>query len=188
MAPKRKRARGKEPQDFDDAKFVSYEASERYISLMHIRRPILERGFTITERENPVLFRMITDRNWEGFCAQPTMSITNIVREFYANAEEHRHSRTVVRTKTIVFSSSVINKFYGLPNIPNSEYISYRSRVNYEDVCNTLCVPGSTWKMSGGVPKTLAGTSLTVEARAWQYFVCQKRMPATHFCDVTADR
>ena len=159
MAPKTKRQRGKEPQDFDDSKFVSYEASERYISLMHIRRPI-------PERENPVLKRMIVDRHWEGFCAQPAMSITNIVREFYANAEEHRHGRTVVRTKTIVFSSSAINKFYGLPDIPNSEYIFYRSRVNYEDVCNKLCVSGSTWKMSGGVPKTLVGTSLTVKARA----------------------
>ena len=125
MTPKTKRARGKEPHDFDDSKFVSHEASERYISLMHIRRPIPERGFKITERENPVLKRMIVDRHWKGFCAQLAMSITNIVREFYANTEEHRHGRTVVRTKTIVFSSSAINKFYGLPDIPNSEYISY---------------------------------------------------------------
>ena len=42
--------------------------------------------------------------------------------------------------------------------------------------------------MSGGVPKTLAGTFLTIKARAWQYFVCQKMMPATHFSDVTADK
>ena len=63
MAPKTKTPRGKEPQDFDDSKFVSHEASERYISLMHIRGPIPERGFTITERENSVLFRMIANRN-----------------------------------------------------------------------------------------------------------------------------
>ena len=113
---------------------------------------------------------------------------TNIVREFYANVEEHRHGKTLVRMKTIVFSSSEINRYYGLPDIPNSDYISYHSQVNYEHVSNTLCVPGSSWKMSGGVPKTLAGTSLTVEARAWQYFVCQKLMPATHFSDVDAKK
>ena len=87
-----------------------------------------------------------------------------------------------------MFSSSAINNFYGLLDIPNSEYTSYRSRVNYEDICNTLCVSGSTWKMSGGVPKTLVGTSLTVEAWAWQYFVCQKMMPATYFSDITAKK
>ena len=89
---------------------MSFEASERFISLMHFRRPIPNRGFTITERENTVLYRMIVDRNWEGFCAQPSLSITNIVSEFYANAEDHRNGRTVVRMKTIVFSSSAINR------------------------------------------------------------------------------
>ena len=188
MAPKVKRSRGKDVQEYDESKFVSFEASERFISLMHVRRPIPERGFTITERENPVLYRMISNRNWEAFCAQPHWSITNLVREFYANAEEHRRGRTVVRNKTIDFSSSAINQYFGLPDIPNSEYASYRTQANYDDICNTLCVPGSVWKMSGGSPKTLAGTSLTVEARAWQYFVCQKMMPATHFSDLTVDK
>ena len=116
------------------------------------------------------------------------MSVTNIVREFYANADEHRRGKVMVREKTVSFESSSINKFYELSNIPNSKYISYLSNVNYEDVCNTLCVPGSSWKRSGGMPKTLAGTSLTVEARAWQYFVCHKMMPANHYSNVTIER
>ena len=188
MAPKTKRQRDKQPQEFDDQRFVSYEASERYITLMQIRKPIPERGFTVTERENPALRRKITDRKWGKFIEQPPMSVTNIVREFYANADEHRRGKVMVRGKTVSFESSSINKFYELQNIPNSEYISYLSNVNYEDVCNTLCVPGSSWKMSGGMPKTLAGTSLTVEARAWQYFMCQKMMPANHYTNVTVER
>ena len=157
----------KKPQEFDDNKFVSFEASERYITLMQIRKPIPKRGFTATERKNPILYRMISSKKWDKFTSQPPMFVTNIVREFYANADEHRRGKVIVRGKTVSFESSSINKFYGLPDIPNSDYISYLSNVNYEDVCNTLYVLGSSWKVSGGTPKTLAGTSLTVEARAW---------------------
>ena len=67
MAPKTKRQRGKQPQAFDDQRFVSFEASERYITLMQIRKPIPERGFTVTERVNPALLRLITDRKWGKF-------------------------------------------------------------------------------------------------------------------------
>ena len=42
--------------------------------------------------------------------------------------------------------------------------------------------------MLGGKPKTLVGTSLTIEARAWQYFICQKMMPVNHYSNVIAER
>ena len=82
-----------------------------------------------------------------------------MIREFYANVEEHRNGRVMVREKTVSFDSASINRFYGLPNIENNEYIAYLSNVDYGEVCNTLCIPGSTWKMSGWKPKTLPSTS-----------------------------
>ena len=158
MAPKTKRQKGKQPQEFDENKFVSFNASERFVSLMHNRKPIPKRGFTITERENPVIFRMIAARKWGEFVRQPSISITNFVREFNANAEEHRNGNVMVRGKTISFENASINIFYGLPNIENSEYIAYLSNVDYDEVCKTLCIPGSILKMSGGKPKTFPGT------------------------------
>ena len=97
MAPKTKRQWDKQPQEFDDKKFVSFEASERYITLMQVRKPISERGFTVTKRENPVLYRMISSRKWNKFTSQPPMSVTSLVREFYANADEHRRGKFMVR-------------------------------------------------------------------------------------------
>ena len=103
---------------------MSFEASERYISLMHTRKLILNKGFTITEEENLVLKMMISSRNWGKFTKQPPISITNIVRELYANADEHRKGRVMVRGKMVPFDSSSINRFYGLPDIVKSDYIS----------------------------------------------------------------
>ena len=42
--------------------------------------------------------------------------------------------------------------------------------------------------LGGGKPKTLAGTSFTIEARVCQYFIFQKMMPATHYSNVIVER
>lgn len=172
MPSKSKRSRGESSasQDYDNVKFVSFEASESYVNLLQTRKFIPERGFAITKRENSYLYHMITARRWGKFCAQPPFFVSNLVRKFYANADEQRNGKVKVRGKIISFDSATIYKFYDFPDIPDSDYFAYLSEINYDEVYNKLCVPSTVWKMSGDKIKFVPGAALKVKARAWNIY------------------
>lgn len=190
MAPKSKRSRGESSssQGFDSEKFLSFEASERYVNVLQTRKFIPERGFAISERQNPEIHHMITARRWGKFCNQPSFFVSNLVREFYANVDKHRNGKVRVRGKTVSFDSATINKIYDLLDIPDSNYFAYFSEVNYDAVCNELCVPRTMWNMAGDRVKSVPGATLKANARAWQYFVSHKMMPVLHYSELTAER
>lgn len=96
---------------------------------------------------------MITARRWGKFCNQLAFFVSIFVREFYANVDEHRNGKVRVRGKVVSFDSTAINKVYDLPDIPDSDYSAYLSEVNYDVVCNELCVFETTWNMAGEMKK-----------------------------------
>ena len=49
-------------------------------------------------------------------------AVVPVVREFYANVEEHRNFRVFVRGKWVPFDRTTINRHDNLPNINNDEY------------------------------------------------------------------
>lgn len=56
------------------------------------------------------------------FAKQPHADLILVVREFYANAEDHREFKAYMRGKWIPFDKTSINRFYNLLVIDNDNY------------------------------------------------------------------
>ena len=94
-----------------------------------------------------------------------------------------------VRGKAVVFDISTLNHFYGLEDIEYDEYLAYVSdQVDLNEIVNTICKPGTQWKMSNGEATSVKTSTLTKEAKIWHYFVGARFMPSSHLSDVTRDQ
>ena len=124
MAPK-KRQKGQssstaEPeQEYDKTKFVSFGAQKKYLENSVKRGMIQERGLYVTMDS---VSKIVKNRKWEKLVKHPEATVVPVVREFYANVEEHRNFRVFVRGRWVPFDQTTINRHYNLPNINNDEY------------------------------------------------------------------
>ena len=82
-----------------------------------------------------------------------------------------------------------ISKFYNLPKILNDQYVEFK-RSHFEDdiILLVIAKPGAAWEVSKKQKKTLKGMQLTPMARLWQYSVCAKLMPESHYSTVTYEK
>ena len=121
----------------------------------------------------------------------PEAAVVPVVREFYANVEEHRNFRVFVRDRWVPFDWTTINRHYNLPNINNDEYERMlQDEVNWETIMNALC-PGiaTRWVLTqSGNIKSFPGKNMARSSKAWHYFVCLKFMPTTNHSAVSKDR
>ena len=174
--------------EYDRTKFVSYEAQKRYIDNSVKRGMIQERGLNITIVN---VSKQVKDRKWEELVKHPEAAVVPVVREFYANVEEHRNYRAFVRGRWVPFDRTTINRHYNLPNIDNDEYERMlQDEVNWETIMNALC-PGTVnrWVLTqSGHLKSFPGKNLARSSKAWHYFVCSKFMPTTNHSAVSKDR
>ena len=110
---------------FDTKKFVSEEAQIRFHDSVVKINPIDERRLCITRVNWPSIHNNFRARKWDEFCAQPKAAIVPIIREFYANAPEHKNRKVFVRGKWVNFSGKAINEIFKLPDINRDEYAAY---------------------------------------------------------------
>ena len=101
MPPKRARVSSSEAttsksKNPNPHKFVSVEAAERYKHSVVHKSVIPERGF---EGNITHIIQHAGQRGWEELVKQPKSALVPVVREFYANAKEHKDKRAFVRGK-----------------------------------------------------------------------------------------
>ena len=152
------------------------------------REVIQMRGLYVTMNS---IAKQMEKRKWEELVKHIKAAVVPIVREFYANMEEHKNFRIFVRGKWVAFDRTTINRYYNLPNINNDEYEHMsKGEVNWETIMNALC-PGTTtrWVMTqSDAVKSFSGQNMSRSSKAWHYFMCSKFMPITNFSAVSKDR
>ena len=125
MAPRSKKRKGStstaaEPEEeYDASKFVSAVAQKRYVASVVKKWAIQERGLYVTV--DSVSYQ-VKKRKWEELVKHPEAAVVPLVREFYANMEEHRNFQVFVRRKMVPFDRTIINQYYNLPNTDNDGY------------------------------------------------------------------
>ena len=109
-----KKRNGKGVIQFDETKFVSENAQNRYYDPVSNQNMIAKRGLCVTGINWPTITTNIRERKWDSFCAQPQAAIVPVVREFYANVPEHHHRKVFMRGKQVDFNGHAINVFFQL--------------------------------------------------------------------------
>ena len=104
IAPKRKNSE-KGGASYDSSRFVSAEASERYNKALNVvvRNCIPKWGIDFSEYNVPSIIGIIQNKRWGNFCKEPLAVADFVVREFYANACEHKDGKTMVQGKVVKF-------------------------------------------------------------------------------------
>ncbi|KAL3513379.1 hypothetical protein ACH5RR_026096 [Cinchona calisaya] len=167
----------------DKNRFVSIEVQMFYDKLALIASPCLERGIdfygpgndkinTLTapgEVRRAFLFE-ISDRTWSRFVREyATVGNDTIVRELIANTHKLTGTVVQIRKSSVNFSRVVINAYYQILNINESEHAIFkRSDINYDMLLRELCDPH--------VPDV------------WYHFLTSRILPITHLTKVTRDR
>ena len=104
----------------------------------------------IQERELHVsmdsVSKQVKNQKWEKLVKYPEVVVVLVVREFYANMQEHRNFWVFFRGKMVPFDKTTNNIYYKLTNINNDGYGQMlRSDVNWEFIKEFLCL-GTTTK------------------------------------------
>ena len=90
MAPKKKQKivdASSSSEMFDKKKIVNQATFDRYGNSIVKKVPIQERGIQLTWYK---VLHPIKRRKWEIFVTHQESSVVVVVREFYANANEHK--------------------------------------------------------------------------------------------------
>lgn len=92
------------------------------------------------------------------------MPIISVVREFYANAYEHKGRNAFVRWKWVAFDLKMINTNYSLLSFParkEDECTKYaHDHVNLDEIITYLCSLGHKWKQEMGQPTSFKANRL----------------------------
>lgn len=170
---------------FDKDKFISFEASERYKHSVVTKTCVPERGINCP---GTLVNQHIEGRNWQEFVKQPSAALVPVVREFYANAKEHRNKKVFVRGKWVAFDSKAINKYYKLPNIVNDRYTQYRQEPDPDEIIQFLTSSRVHWKTSTTDVINFPSSGLAHKTKAWHYFISAKLLPSSNTSEVTKER
>ncbi|KAL3518621.1 hypothetical protein ACH5RR_021210 [Cinchona calisaya] len=138
----------------DKNRFVSVEAQIFHIKLALIALPCLNRGITFyglgDDKINTLtapgeihraFLSKISDRTWYKFVREDATVVNDtLVWEFIANT--HKLTGTVVqfRKRLVNFSREIINAYYQISNIADSEYAIFKCfDINYDMLLLELC-------------------------------------------------
>ena len=144
-------------EEYDSSRFVSSTTQKRYVASVVKKRAIQEIGLYVTV--DSVSYQ-VKKRKWEELVKHPEAAVVPLVREFYANMEEHRNFRVFVQGKMVPFDRTTINQYYNLPNIDNDGYEHMlQGSINWETIMNALCLGTVTrWNLTqSGNIKTFRG-------------------------------
>ena len=127
-------------------------------------------------------------RGWLEFIKQPQPALKTVVREFYANAKEHRDKKVFVRGKWVSFDRTAINRHYRLTNIDDDEYSQYRLRPNTNDIIELLTQNRVRWKTTENDVIYFPSSGMNYEIKAWHYFIYAKLLPSGNTYEVKKER
>ncbi|GMN48394.1 hypothetical protein TIFTF001_017565 [Ficus carica] len=122
--------------------FVSVAVEEQYNNYNKNRACIRERGFSLSN--NPAFAHIqetIQTRGWATYCPPPPLPKNGsmmLVREFYANAKEHRNHKTKVRGIVVRFDEETINWHLGLVALEEDDLANYTKRADMQQVMDTI--------------------------------------------------
>lgn len=174
---------------FDSHRFWDETAAANYVKLLE-KSMHRERGMD-QSHPNCDTLTLAAEMNWGEFVKPPSDAVLSLVREFYANLKvKHEDYHVRIRGKMVAFDRQSINAMFSIPELDFEHYSFFQSEAYpYEDVINTLCVPGTVWKLNNQrAPITFAATSLKSEAYNWYHFVASRILPSGHVSDVTKSR
>lgn len=174
-----------------EPQFITDGAREEYERMLG-RTIARERGLLPTVNDGYILMN-IQERGWEQFCEVPEPVPVNIIREFYANASVNKNGISQVRGFRVDYQPPAIRRVCGLPG-RSRERVDWsgmtREGVDLQMIIQSLCVPGTEWKLKVGTtePKTFPSAALNRIGRAWHLFICANIVPTSHSHEVTVDR
>ena len=172
---------------YDRSKFRSAAAADRY-DYMVTKALTPERGLA-PEGNDGEMLQQIYQKGWLRFTAEPEPAVVNVVKEFYANAEDKAPFTAFVRGRTVPFSADAINAFYQL-RVPHQCQYAYMRDFDpdYEEVIQTMTKPGTTWIKGRKGGTVFHSKDLSRYGKIWYAFLCAKLLPSTHTSDVTKEK
>src|ERR1044072_6148846 len=142
-------------------------------------RPVMiqERGYNLPPRFYPQFSEEIKTRGWTKL-ANPDWGCEELVHEFYNHAriDEFMQGKPTYkawsRGKLIDYSAPAIHSILDLPaHDPYHKKLSYHEMLDspplYEEVADTVAIPGAYWQRNTFYLMT---TQITWEARVWSNF------------------
>ncbi|KAL3519867.1 hypothetical protein ACH5RR_018030 [Cinchona calisaya] len=118
----------------------------------------------------------ISNRTWSIFVREDaTVGNDTIVREFIANTHKLTCTVVQVRKRSVNFSREVINSYYQISNIEESEYAIFKhSDINYDVLLWELCDPHVpddilAHQLHPAQPLDLANWLLEPDAPSWHF-------------------
>ncbi|KAK8976067.1 hypothetical protein V6N11_000335 [Hibiscus sabdariffa] len=173
-------------------RFRNAAARTRYQTIVTAENKWEEQSFFLDDHlENyglePLIYKRLFDLGWLRFGRQGAQANLSWAREFYTlNAEGN--DVTNVRGRRVPANSATINTLLDLPDNLSSIYelIGALEDVDYDIIKDQLCLPGTTWNITGKNPGTISRPQLLPEAKLWNTFVKRNLMPTFH--NQTVDR
>ncbi|KAK8640311.1 hypothetical protein V6N13_008068 [Hibiscus sabdariffa] len=135
----------------------------------------------------PLIYKRLSDLGWLRFGRQAAQANLSWTREFYVHNAKGNDA-TDVRGRRVPANLATINTLIHLPdNLPSIyELIGALEDVDYDIIKDQLCLPGTTWNITGKNPGTISRPQLLPEAKLWNTFVKRNLMPTSH--NQTVDR
>ncbi|KAI3453422.1 hypothetical protein Pfo_010085 [Paulownia fortunei] len=159
---------------FDKHKFLNITTHWHYLNHTIKCNLTQERGINTTLAPTP---QIIERKRWQEFTQQPIDVVVPL------------SCRVFVQGKRVHFDHSTINAFYGLPDIDDDEYSTYKSNeVTFDEIISTLAYPGAQWTIKDETVITFSSTHLYGVYKVWHSFIGAKLMPTTHLSDLTKER
>ena len=188
---KRQRGEGSKTKDAGPSLnvFVSVAAEEQFNNYNKNRACIRERGFALSH--NPTfafIQETIQTRGWSTYCSPPKDGSMTLVREFYANAREHRNHKTKVRGIVVRFDEETINRYLGLVAPEEDELANYTKEADMQKVMDTICFKQTQWNVSNGVQTSFDSKYLEKTMKVWFNFITARLYPTTHVSECTRER
>src|ERR1044072_7636753 len=146
---------------------------------------IQERGFNLPQRFYPQFSEEIKARGWTRF-ANKNWGYEELVHDFYANAriDEFIQGKPTYKSwfrgMLIDYSAAAIHSILNLlARDPYHKKLSYHEMLDspplYEEVADTIAIPGAYWQRDTFYSMT---TQITWEALVWSKFTLSTLMPS----------
>jgi len=185
---------------YDQSRFTSPKAWERYTNIVVPRKLLPKRNVVIYHTEFDEFKEELERRKWdEELTSFDEGSIdVAIMKEFYANLydpEDKSPKQVRVRGHLVKFDADTLNTFLKTPVIiEEEEELSAYSRFSLlrpdpQELVAKLCIPGRGFELNAdGLPLKILRKNLTTLAQTWSVLSFSNLIPTSHTSDITMDR
>lgn len=183
MPPKKLKVTPCQSLPYDEDKFISYGASERFKNRYSSRNGVPEREF---EDPSEQFLQEIQERHWQVLCQQLDRANIPLIHEFYANFSERILDICTIRRVSVNCAREDFNRLLRVGNINDDEYQNLHP--DYDEIISTLAVHGTRWNIFVGTITNFPFAALTPISRTWHLFISVRLLPSDHHSDITKNR